>query len=93
VPKAALFDQFTVISKVLSFGIFIYELITHEQVLCPSMKNTETLNQLGTGYQMPRLANCMEGIYEIKLQTCGATPESISNHQNRHHRHKGHNRH
>ncbi|VDL62667.1 unnamed protein product [Hymenolepis diminuta] len=41
-------------------------------------KSTERLDQLGTGYQMPQPANCMEDIYEIKLQTCDATPELTS---------------
>ncbi|VDL63053.1 unnamed protein product [Hymenolepis diminuta] len=35
--------------------------------------NTETLNQLGSGYQMLRPANCMECVYEIRLQTWEAT--------------------
>ncbi|KAM3171392.1 hypothetical protein ACTXT7_016712 [Hymenolepis weldensis] len=74
-PKAALSGRFTVKSDVWSFGITIYEIITDGQIPYPSMNNTETLNQVSTGYRMPRPANCSEGVYEIMLQTWGATPE------------------
>ncbi|VDL61227.1 unnamed protein product [Hymenolepis diminuta] len=74
-PEAALSGRFTVKSDVWSFGIVIYEIITHGQVPYPSMNNTETLNQVSTGYRMPRPANCPEGVYEIMLQTWDATPE------------------
>uniref|UniRef100_A0A158QGN6 Tyrosine-protein kinase n=1 Tax=Rodentolepis nana TaxID=102285 RepID=A0A158QGN6_RODNA len=74
-PEAALSGRFTVKSDVWSFGIVIYEIITHGQVPYPSMNNTETLNQVSTGYRMPRPANCPEGVYEIMLKTWDATPE------------------
>lgn len=39
------------------------------------MNNTETLNQVSSGYRMPRPSSCPEGVYEVMLQTWDATPE------------------
>nr|CDS20568.1 tyrosine protein kinase Fyn [Echinococcus granulosus] len=74
-PEAALSGRFTVKSDVWSFGIVLYEIITHGQVPYPSMNNTETLNQVSSGYRMPRPSACPEGVYEVMLQTWDATPE------------------
>ncbi|EUB60001.1 Tyrosine-protein kinase Fyn [Echinococcus granulosus] len=86
-PEAALSGRFTVKSDVWSFGIVLYEIITHGQVSVifqqptepsvpyPSMNNTETLNQVSSGYRMPRPSACPEGVYEVMLQTWDATPE------------------
>lgn len=50
-------------------------LLLHVQVPYPSMNNTETLNQVSSGYRMPRPSACPEGVYEVMLQTWDATPE------------------
>ncbi|VDD84258.1 unnamed protein product [Mesocestoides corti] len=74
-PEAALSGRFTVKSDVWSFGIVVYEIITHGQVPYPSMNNTETLNQVSSGYRMPKPNACPDGIYEVMLQTWDALPE------------------
>uniref|UniRef100_A0A183AFU4 non-specific protein-tyrosine kinase n=1 Tax=Echinostoma caproni TaxID=27848 RepID=A0A183AFU4_9TREM len=75
-PEAALLGRFTVKSDVWSFGIVIYEIITHGQVPFPSMNNTETLQQVDSGYRMPRPANCPVSIYEVMLHTWDAIPDN-----------------
>ncbi|KAA0195257.1 Non-specific protein-tyrosine kinase [Fasciolopsis buskii] len=75
-PEAALLGRFTVKSDVWSFGIVIYEIVTHGQVPFPSMNNTETLQQVDSGYRMPRPPNCPVSIYEVMLHTWDAIPEN-----------------
>ncbi|TPP66809.1 Non-specific protein-tyrosine kinase [Fasciola gigantica] len=75
-PEAALLGRFTVKSDVWSFGIVIYEIVTHGQVPFPSMNNTETLQQVDSGYRMPRPANCPVSIYEVMLHAWDAIPEN-----------------
>ncbi|KAF7232584.1 hypothetical protein EG68_10189 [Paragonimus skrjabini miyazakii] len=74
-PEAALMGRFTIKSDVWSFGIVIYELITHGQVPYPSMDNTETLEQVRTGYRMPRPTSCPQPIYNMLLRMWDAVPE------------------
>ncbi|TPP63045.1 Proto-oncogene tyrosine-protein kinase Src [Fasciola gigantica] len=74
-PEAALKGRFTIKSDVWSFGIVIYELVTHGQVPYPSMNNTETLQQVSNGYRMPRSANCPIPIYNMMLRMWDAVPE------------------
>lgn len=49
--------------------------LCYPQVPYPSMNNTETLNQVSSGYRMPKPAACPDGVYEIMLQTWDAAPE------------------
>ncbi|CAL8103640.1 unnamed protein product [Calicophoron daubneyi] len=74
-PEAALMGRFTVKSDVWSFGIVIYEIITHGKVPYPSMNNTETLQQVESGYRMPRPPNCPPTIYEMVLSMWDVVPE------------------
>ncbi|KAL7055952.1 hypothetical protein AAHC03_022874 [Spirometra sp. Aus1] len=74
-PEAALMGRFTIKSDVWSYGIVLYEIITHGQVPYPSMNNTETLNQVGNGYRMPQPATCPDPIYAIMLQTWDAVAD------------------
>ncbi|OON17893.1 SH2 domain protein [Opisthorchis viverrini] len=74
-PEAALMGRFTIKSDVWSFGIVVYELITHGQVPYPSMNNTETLDQVRSGYRMPRPNGCPQPIYTMLLRMWDAIPE------------------
>lgn len=40
------------------------------------MNNTETLQQVDSGYRMPRPPNCPVSIYEVMLHTWDAIPEN-----------------
>lgn len=45
-PEAALMGKFTVKSDVWSYGIVLYEIVTHGQTPFPAMNNTQTLQQV-----------------------------------------------
>ncbi|RWS03068.1 tyrosine-protein kinase Src64B-like protein [Dinothrombium tinctorium] len=76
-PEAALYGKFSIKSDVWSFGILIYELITHGQVPYPDMHNREVIEQVERGYRMPRPSNCEcpESVYNIMLQCWDNEPE------------------
>jgi len=67
--EAALFGHFSVKSDVWSFGILLYELITHGSCPYPTMSNAQVLEALQTGYRMPRPMGCPEQLYEI-MSSC-----------------------
>ncbi|OON17389.1 putative src, partial [Opisthorchis viverrini] len=74
-PEAALLGRFTVKSDVWSFGIVIYEIITHGQTPYPSMNNTQTLQQVESGYRMPRPPACPDPVYQVMLRTWDTIPD------------------
>ncbi|RWS30392.1 tyrosine-protein kinase Src64B-like protein [Leptotrombidium deliense] len=69
-PEAALYGKFSIKSDVWSYGILLYELVTHGQVPYPDMHNREVIEQVERGYRMPRPSNCEcpESVYNIMLQ-------------------------
>ncbi|CAF1275145.1 unnamed protein product [Adineta ricciae] len=75
-PEAALRGRFTIKSDVWSFGVLLYELITHGQVPYPGMSNRDVLEQTQRGYRMPRHESCPEEIYRYMLRCWDASPES-----------------
>ncbi|VDL30726.1 unnamed protein product [Hymenolepis diminuta] len=75
-PEAAYHCQFTIKSDVWSFGVVMYEIVTHGQEPFPSMTTMETLDQVNNGYRMPRPPTCPIQIYEKMLQCWDAIPSS-----------------
>ncbi|CAF1141653.1 unnamed protein product [Didymodactylos carnosus] len=67
-PEAAIYGKFTIKSDVWSYGILLYELVTHGQIPYPGMANREVLDQIQRGYRMPRSESCPEKIYEYMLR-------------------------
>ena len=64
-PEAEMHNCFTIKSDVWSFGIFLYELVTYGSVPYPEMNNTQVLEELKTGYCMPRPDKCPHKFYEF----------------------------
>ena len=54
-PEAATKKEYTTKSDVWSFGILLFELITHGSNPYPGMSNNEALQAVLTGYRMPRV--------------------------------------
>nr|XP_027201921.1 tyrosine-protein kinase Src64B-like [Dermatophagoides pteronyssinus] len=76
-PEAALYGKFSIKSDVWSYGILLYELITHGQVPYPGMHNREVIEQVERGYRMPKPTNCecSDSVYSIMRQCWDADPE------------------
>ena len=75
-PEAAMHNKFSVKSDVWSFGIVIYELITHGALPYPGMNNREVLQAVvQRDYRMPPPKNCPNALYEIMLNCWKREPE------------------
>ncbi|KAL5016982.1 hypothetical protein ScPMuIL_006571 [Solemya velum] len=75
-PEAVLYGKFTTKSDVWSYGILLYELITHGQEPYRDMNNRQAIEMVERGYQMPRPHNCPEPFYEILLKCWKKNPEN-----------------
>lgn len=68
-PEAALHNRFSIKSDVWSFGIFLFELVTHGQEPYPGITNNEILPKLLEGYHMPRPLACPDDLYRM-MERC-----------------------
>lgn len=77
-PEAVARRKFSIKSDVWSFGVLLYEVITHGRVPYPGVDNSEVLGRLETGYRMPKPANtrvnCPNELYEIMLKCWHQNP-------------------
>lgn len=76
-PEAALYGKFSIKSDVWSYGILLYELITHGQIPYPAMPNRQVIEYVDRGYRMPKPTNCEcpDSVYSIMLNCWEADPE------------------
>uniref|UniRef100_L7M6T6 Tyrosine-protein kinase n=1 Tax=Rhipicephalus pulchellus TaxID=72859 RepID=L7M6T6_RHIPC len=76
-PEAALYGKFSIKSDVWSYGILLYELITHGQIPYPAMPNRQVIEYVDRGYRMPKPTNCEcpDSVYSIMLNCWDAEPE------------------
>lgn len=78
-PEAVSKRKFSTKSDVWSFGVLLYELITHGRVPYPGIDNAEVLSRLETGYRMPKPTSgrvtCPDGLYEIMLKCWHRDPQ------------------
>lgn len=70
-PEAAMYGKFSIKSDVWSYGILLYELVTHGQIPYAGMHNKEVIEQVQRGYRIPRPTNCdcPEEVYR-KMREC-----------------------
>lgn len=66
-PEAAIYNKFTIKSDVWSFGIVLYEIVTHGRTPYPSMTNQEVLFNVSKNYRMPKPTECDDKLYQIML--------------------------
>ena len=67
-PEAALYNRFTIKSDVWSFGILLYEIITHGRLPYTDLSNNVVLKQLKQGYRMPQPLGCPKLLHNIMLE-------------------------
>ena len=73
-PECIQHNHFSIKSDVWSFGILLFELVTHGCTPYPGMRNKEILTKLKQGYRMPRPNKCPEMLYKIMLDCWKAEP-------------------
>ena len=79
-PEAARFGLFTIKSDVWSFGIVLWEIITHGLVPYPGMTSSEVSEKLKTGniiyYRMGCPPNCTQKLHNIMMGCWQKDPAS-----------------
>ena len=66
-PEAALHRRFSSKSDIWSFGILLYELITHGRIPYPGITNGDVLARVEQGYRMPPPPGCPDEFYQTML--------------------------
>ena len=74
-PEAAICNHFSIKSDVWSYGILLWELITHGQVPYQGMKLAEVLTHVIQGHHMPQPLGCPGGLYQIMMNCWKDKPE------------------
>ncbi|MBZ3878359.1 Tyrosine-protein kinase Lyn [Sciurus carolinensis] len=64
-PEAINFGCSTIKSDVWSFGILLYEIVTYRKVPYPGRTNADVMTTLSQDYQMPRMENFPDELYDI----------------------------
>jgi serine/threonine protein kinase len=65
-PEAATKKEYTTKSDVWSFGILLYELVTHGSNPYPGMSNNEALQAVLSGYRMPKVSDFESAVIMMK---------------------------
>jgi serine/threonine protein kinase len=77
-PEAAIYNRFTTKSDVWSFGVVLYEIITHGRIPYLGMTFEEILEQVQQGYRMPQPKGCPDELYDVMLGCWKEKPEDRS---------------
>ncbi|XP_037550682.1 tyrosine-protein kinase Lck [Nematolebias whitei] len=64
-PEAINYGTFSIKSDVWSFGILLTEIVTYGRIPYPGMSNPEVIQNLETGYRMPKPEDCPDELYSI----------------------------
>ena len=75
-PEAVLYNRFTIKSDVWSFGILLYETVTHGQLPYPGMSNAQVLEAIQQDYRMLCPMECPNELYEVMWECWKEDPES-----------------
>ncbi|XP_042881314.1 tyrosine-protein kinase Src42A-like isoform X2 [Penaeus japonicus] len=74
-PEAIQREHFTTKSDVWSYGILLYEVITHGHVPYPGMSNKEVVEGVSRGYRMPQPSECPDQFYKIMTDCWHERPD------------------
>ncbi|KAG9510684.1 V-SRC [Fragariocoptes setiger] len=76
-PEAAIYNRFSIKSDVWSFGVLLWEVMTHGQVPYQGMQNREVIERVEKGYRMqiPKGCDCPDSVYLKMCQCWDADPE------------------
>ncbi|VDM44689.1 unnamed protein product [Toxocara canis] len=69
-PEAATFGNFTIKSDVWSYGILVFEIITHGETPYCDMENKDVIQSVKSGYRMPKPRECPQQIYDDIMLKC-----------------------
>ncbi|XP_067904432.1 protein-tyrosine kinase 6-like [Heterodontus francisci] len=67
-PEAIEFGRFSVKSDVWSFGVLLYEVVTHGKTPYPGLNNKEVVSMVSQDYRMPCPDGCPGQLHKIMLQ-------------------------
>ncbi|XP_074867442.1 protein-tyrosine kinase 6 [Carettochelys insculpta] len=81
-PEAISHGRYSIKSDVWSFGILLYEIITHGQVPYPGMSNSEVCQKIQTGFQMSCPPKCPSMLYAIMRKCWDLSPDQRPDFQN-----------
>lgn len=70
-PEAAMYGKFSIKSDVWSYGILLYELVTHGTIPYAGWPNKEVIEQVQRGYRIPKPTHCdcPDEVYK-KMRDC-----------------------
>ena len=67
-PEVLKFCHVTTKSDVWSFGVLLYEVVTHGRFPYPGMNDDEVQDAIRTGYRMQRPTGCPEPLFKIMMK-------------------------
>ncbi|NXP57773.1 FRK kinase, partial [Chloropsis cyanopogon] len=73
-PEAIHYNRFSIKSDVWSFGILLFEIITYGQMPYHGMPGHQVIQQLDSGYRLPRPETCPEPLYKMMQKCWSAEP-------------------
>ena len=74
-PEAIIYCRFSIKSDVWSFGILLWELVTHGCLPYPKMTTCQVREQLFQGYRMPCPSKCPDNLFSIILECWNENPD------------------
>lgn len=76
-PEAAMYGKFSIKSDVWSFGILLYEVVTHGTIPYAGMHNKEVIERVQRGYRLPPPSNCdcPDELYEVMRDCWHSDPD------------------
>lgn len=75
-PEAISFGQFTSKSDVWSYGILLFEIVTHGQMPYEGMDNQTAVKKIQQSYRLPQPASCPWELYNIMFRCWMENPEA-----------------